>query len=201
MRRHATADETGVAHQPTGVLTDQFLGGLRFDRKDHLWLRALSRIAAQPAPLDAGTVDEDAPLDPRSGYALGKEIETRTGWKPSWGSIYPQLESLQESGMVSVSKEGRARQYALTVDGKKWAKKRLEETSGLLQGIIERMRTMQALTGEDLTMPIAFHSASWTRRSRSRGSHSAWARRMSSWCTKYSSVLAIRSTAPIRNGE
>lgn len=30
MRRHATADETGVVHNPTGILTDQFLGGLRF---------------------------------------------------------------------------------------------------------------------------------------------------------------------------
>lgn len=30
LRRHATADETGVVHTPTGVLVDQFLGGLRF---------------------------------------------------------------------------------------------------------------------------------------------------------------------------
>ena len=31
MRRHATADATGVVHQPTNILTKQFLGGLRFE--------------------------------------------------------------------------------------------------------------------------------------------------------------------------
>ena len=34
MRRHAVADETGVVHQPTGVMTGQFLSGLRFNLTD-----------------------------------------------------------------------------------------------------------------------------------------------------------------------
>jgi DNA-binding PadR family transcriptional regulator len=55
---------------------------------------------------------------PRAGYGLIKSIEEQTGWKPSYGSIYPALDHLKEEGLVSCKEEGRKKRYSLTKAGK-----------------------------------------------------------------------------------
>lgn len=94
--------------------------------------------------------------EPRTGYSLAKETEKRTGWKPSWGSIYPLLEQLHEEGELRVEEQGRSKIYHLTKEGREAAKKHLEQTNELLRGIIERMRVLQEFTQEDMEMPIAY---------------------------------------------
>lgn len=91
---------------------------------------------------------------PMTGYGLAKEIEQKTGWKPSWGSIYPTLENLETDGIVKVKESGRSKLYSLTAIGKKDAEKRLSQSKELLMEIVERMRILQTLLGEDMTPQI-----------------------------------------------
>lgn len=93
---------------------------------------------------------------PQSGYSLAQEIEARTGWKPSWGSIYPLLETLQTQEEVSVQEVGRSKQYALTSKGRKKANTVLNESTQLLEEIVERMKILDTLIEDDLSVPIAF---------------------------------------------
>ncbi len=55
-----------------------------------------------------------------SGYELIKQIEKDTsGWKPSYGSIYPLLEKLLKENLVNYQIEGRRKIYYLTSEGRK----------------------------------------------------------------------------------
>ena len=66
---------------------------------------------------------------PMHGYALMKEIERITDgdWKPSPGSIYPALQELWQTGLITMRVEGRRRIYEITPKGK------LEVTAALNQ--------------------------------------------------------------------
>jgi DNA-binding PadR family transcriptional regulator len=82
---------------------------------------------------------------PCSGYALVKHIAERTGWKPSFGSIYPLLERFQKTGLVTVSAQGRSKVYALTTKGRDSYRR---EHSTILQaheGIIEQLKVLSTL--------------------------------------------------------
>ncbi|MCX6710070.1 MAG: PadR family transcriptional regulator [Candidatus Woesearchaeota archaeon] len=60
-----------------------------------------------------------------SGYQLMKNIEMKTGWKPSAGSMYPLLKGLLSEGLLSVKRENCARvkkQYSLTAKGREFEK-------------------------------------------------------------------------------
>ena len=67
---------------------------------------------------------------PASGYELVKHINEMTGWKPSFGSMYPLLEDMNKKKLVSIKQEGRKKIYSLTVKGKKnisgWDEKKHE---------------------------------------------------------------------------
>lgn len=54
---------------------------------------------------------------PRSGYGLIKDIEEHTGWKPSYGSMYPELDHMREQKLVTFKEEGRKKIYSLTKKG------------------------------------------------------------------------------------
>ena len=53
-----------------------------------------------------------------SGYSLIKQIHEKTGWKPSYGSVYPLLEHLHTEGVVKRRDSGKRKLYALTALGK-----------------------------------------------------------------------------------
>ena len=91
---------------------------------------------------------------PRSGYGLVKEIESRTGWKPSWGSIYPLLENLEEQKLLTAKQQGKAKIYSLTTKGTTQANKELEQTQELLKEILERMKILDTICQQDLTLPL-----------------------------------------------
>ncbi|MGP6239110.1 PadR family transcriptional regulator [Cuniculiplasma sp. SKW4] len=65
---------------------------------------------------------------PMNGAELIKEVNTRSGghWKPSPGSIYPALSSLERNGLIKKNEEGR---YLITAKG--------EETRNGMTDILE----------------------------------------------------------------
>ena len=61
---------------------------------------------------------------PMSGSELMEEIERRTGWRPSPGSIYPLLAKLKEGSLIeeAESKETCMKRFSLTEKGKEMLK-------------------------------------------------------------------------------
>jgi DNA-binding PadR family transcriptional regulator len=57
---------------------------------------------------------------PRNGYQLMEEIETRSegAWRPSPGSIYPTLAQLEDEGLVVAEESGGRRSFELTDEGR-----------------------------------------------------------------------------------
>ncbi len=52
---------------------------------------------------------------PKSGYEIAKELEARTGWRPSPGSLYPLLFKLEAAGFIKKNEDGL---YELTDSGR-----------------------------------------------------------------------------------
>lgn len=118
-------------------------GGFRQRRPlDHgdLRLLILSLIAEQP----------------RHGYDLMTEIETRTGgtYKPSPGVMYPALSVLEDQGFAKAKKQDGKRVFYITEDGET----ELEDNEETLTKIEERL---EALANPDRDMdPRDVRSAS-----------------------------------------
>lgn len=92
--------------------------------------------------------------EPQTGYSLAKNIEERTGWKPSWGSIYPTLEKLEEQGHVKAKETGRSTTYTLTKKGITAAKKHQEDHSEAITKIIEQLHVLNEVSDDDLSHAI-----------------------------------------------
>ncbi len=92
---------------------------------------------------------------PKSGYSLMKFVEERVGSKPSPGSMYPLLDNLRKEGLVNVKGVGRAKEYSLTVDGKHKLHAVEEKRNECLNNFLEGMKMLSAMTGEDMSFPMA----------------------------------------------
>src|SRR3990172_6821539 len=92
---------------------------------------------------------------PKSGYSLMKHIEEKVGSKPSSGSMYPLLDSLKTEGLVEAKGVGRTTEYKLTVDGKHKLHAIDEKRNECLTNFLEGMKMLSAMTGEDMTFPMA----------------------------------------------
>ena len=79
--------------------------------------------------------------EPRHGYDLIREIESRTGgaYVPSPGVIYPALEALLDLGLVKVELDGQRRMFQLTKAGQT----EHEANTETLQAIAERLAALQ----------------------------------------------------------
>ncbi len=93
---------------------------------------------------------------PHTGYSLVKHIEERTGWKPSWGSMYPALEQLRTEKHIVGKEQKNSTVYTLTAAGKKYSQQTHNEHKELIQGIIERMKILSTIVEEDMSVPIAY---------------------------------------------
>jgi DNA-binding PadR family transcriptional regulator len=60
---------------------------------------------------------------PAHGYELMRRLEEQSGrrWRPSPGSVYPQLQQLQDEGLVRAADQEGRRIYALTTEGEQQA--------------------------------------------------------------------------------
>ncbi len=90
---------------------------------------------------------------PKSGYSLMKYIEDKTGTKPSPGSIYPLLEQLKKEKLVEAKNVGRTHEYKLTQAGKQKITLIEIKRKECIQNLVNSMKMMSALTGEDFSMP------------------------------------------------
>lgn len=90
---------------------------------------------------------------PKSGYGLMSFVEEKVGGRPSSGSMYPLLESLQEEQLISTKKASRGAQYALTRKGRQRLKVIEKKRDEIMQNFLDGMRTIEALTGEDMHFP------------------------------------------------
>lgn len=79
---------------------------------------------------------------PRAGYGLIKDISEETGWKPSYGSIYPLLDNLRKEGLVKQEVQGKKKIYHLTRKGKEEVQKlKFSEAE-----FLEQMQKLHLLT-------------------------------------------------------
>jgi formylmethanofuran dehydrogenase subunit E len=85
---------------------------------------------------------------PCSGYTISKKIHEHTGWKPSFGSIYPLLQHLEHDGYVKVVQEGRSKLYSLTPAGKEHIAKELTSKKAIYTTITEHLRCLASM-GDD----------------------------------------------------
>lgn len=93
--------------------------------------------------------------NPRSGYGIVKTIHEQTGWKPSYGSIYPLLEKLETEGSVRVKEEGRKKMYSLTPAGKERFHDEQEKRHAALVGVLEQLKVLASLGDEDANAMVA----------------------------------------------
>ncbi len=84
---------------------------------------------------------------PLSGYDLVKEVESRTGWKPSYGAIYPLLKSMKEEGLVSCEAVGRRKVYKLTREGLSKGKELDQAKEELCKALNKKLTLLNKLTG------------------------------------------------------
>ena len=94
------------------------------------------------------TVLEHLHRAPSSGYAIVKAINEQTGWKPSFGSMYPLLERLESEGLVTVKEEGRSKVYHLTTSGNKVSKEERETRNRAHRTIIEQLTVLASMGDE-----------------------------------------------------
>lgn len=91
-----------------------------------------------------------------SGYDLMMLLESKTGKKPSPGSIYPLLSEMQDAGLIKVRDEGRKKIYSLTPSGKKEAHKASEAREEILDSMERGAKMCMMLEGEEAKMHSAF---------------------------------------------
>jgi len=75
--------------------------------------------------------------EPRSGYALMQEIESRSEglWKPSPGSVYPALQQLEDEGLARVTEAAGRKAYELTDEGRAYVEEHREQLGTPWEGL------------------------------------------------------------------
>jgi DNA-binding PadR family transcriptional regulator len=84
--------------------------------------------------------------EPRHGYDLIRAIEELTGgeYAPSPGVVYPTLTLLQDMGLIEeAAGEGQRKPFQITDEGRA----HLEERSGEIEGLIDRLSDMKPRDG------------------------------------------------------
>ncbi len=88
--------------------------------------------------------------EPATGYDIAERIEDTTGWKPSYGSIYPLLERLEDEGNIAGKEQGDKTVYRLTEKGKKSLDIQ-EQRRQLFEEMEENAKVLGVLMDEDMT--------------------------------------------------
>ncbi len=93
--------------------------------------------------------------DKRTGSELAKEIEGRLGSKPSYGSIYPNLQKLVNKDFLKVKQEGKKKKYSLTNKGEKFVSELEEKKRDHTESLLSMLRTFKTLfEDEDIELLI-----------------------------------------------
>lgn len=87
---------------------------------------------------------------PRAGYGLIKDIHEHTGWKPSYGSIYPLLDQLRKEGLVKrtpTKKGAKKKIYTITEKGKEQLKSLRQHAKEAIAEVNKLHRTVMHICG------------------------------------------------------
>lgn len=83
--------------------------------------------------------------DKKTGSELAGEINNIIGSKPSYGSIYPLLQDLNEKNLVEVEKEGKKKKYSLLEEGEVFVEKFEEKKREQTENFLSMLRTFKTL--------------------------------------------------------
>lgn len=86
---------------------------------------------------------------PLSGSQILKKIEENYHWKPSPGSLYPQLEQIEKEGLAKIKEEKNKKIYTITSKGKKQLEKRSKNKKEFLQLLQKSHLLMKEIYGID----------------------------------------------------
>ncbi len=86
---------------------------------------------------------------PRSGYQLINDIQKHTGWKPSYGSIYPLLDKMRSEGLLTVTQEGRRKLYRLSARGREQSRQLSAQDAELVTRAQESFALIAHILGLD----------------------------------------------------
>lgn len=90
-----------------------------------------------------------------SGYGLMKRIEEETGfWKPSTGSMYPLLQSLEEQGLITHEGEEDRKEYYLTEQGRTSLAETYQAKTEILEGLRRAFEVFGRIFGEEDVEPL-----------------------------------------------
>ena len=87
--------------------------------------------------------------EPAHGYEVMRRLEEMSGglWRPSPGSVYPQLQMLEDEGLVRSSEVNGSRTYSLTDTGRSEADKAAQTWQGAGEGD-DQIRTLRTAVGQ-----------------------------------------------------
>jgi DNA-binding PadR family transcriptional regulator len=90
-----------------------------------------------------------------TGYGLMKRIEAETGfWKPSTGSMYPLLQSLEEQGLITHEGEEDRKTYHLTEQGRTSLADAYRAKTEILEGLKRAFEVFARIFGEEDVEPL-----------------------------------------------
>ena len=87
--------------------------------------------------------------EPAHGYEVMRRLEEMSGglWRPSPGSVYPQLQMLEDEGLVRSSEVNGSRTYSLTDTGRSEADSSAQTWQGAGEGD-DQIRTLRTAVGQ-----------------------------------------------------
>lgn len=85
-----------------------------------------------------------------SGSEIMHKLEENIGWKPSCGSIYPVLASLEKNREISKEKQSAKKIYSLTKKGRTELKKHNKSREELAREILKIHKMIESTYGVDL---------------------------------------------------
>lgn len=94
--------------------------------------------------------------DSYSGYGLIHAIEEETGfWKPSTGSVYPLLESLEEEGLIDGQDTDRGSSWEITEKGREAYEEASEAKQNMKESLKQSMIVFSQIFNEDQIREVA----------------------------------------------
>ncbi|MBS3788307.1 PadR family transcriptional regulator [Candidatus Bipolaricaulota bacterium] len=94
--------------------------------------------------------------DSYSGYGLIQEIEEETGfWKPSTGSVYPLLESLEEEGLIEGRDTDRGSSWEITDKGREAYREASEAKQNMKESLKQSMIVFSQIFNEEGIKEVA----------------------------------------------
>ncbi|MCC7574059.1 PadR family transcriptional regulator [Candidatus Woesearchaeota archaeon] len=87
-----------------------------------------------------------------SGSEIITEINNLMNWKPSCGSIYPLLNSLETDGLTISNLNQGKKIYSLTAKAKKLVKEKYDEKEELIVAMEKSYKLLESIYGFDTSM-------------------------------------------------